>query len=70
MFIMKQEKRDLKGRFSLFEIELKKGVNVDYPEIKRAGRTQPHLGGGHATITSSENIKPNGSAKGNWDEEG
>ncbi len=32
--IVKKEEKDLKGRFSLFEIELKNGVNVTYPEIK------------------------------------
>ena len=29
------ERRDLKGRFSLFEIELKDGVDVSYPDIKK-----------------------------------
>ena len=32
--IVKKEEKDLKGRFSLFEIELKNGVNVTYPEIE------------------------------------
>ena len=32
--IVKKEETDLKGRFSLFEIELKNGVDVSYPEIK------------------------------------
>lgn len=34
MRIVKKEERDKKARFSLFEIELKDGVEVSYPEIK------------------------------------
>ena len=59
MYIVKQEKRDLKGRFSLFEIELKNGIDVSYPEIKKAGRTQKHREDDRATITSSTHIKTN-----------
>ena len=57
MYVVKAEKRDLKGRFSLFEIELKNGVNVDFPFIKKTGRTQIHQFDERATITSSTNIK-------------
>jgi len=34
MYIVKKEQRDEKARFSLFEIELKNGVDVSYPDIK------------------------------------
>ena len=34
MRIVKKEERDRKARFSLFEIELKNGVDVSYPEIQ------------------------------------
>ena len=34
MHIVKKEERDEKARFSLFEIELKNGVDVSYPNIK------------------------------------
>ena len=34
MRIVKKEERDKKARFSLFEIELKDGIDVSYPEIK------------------------------------
>lgn len=34
MNIVKKEERDNKARFSLFEIELKDGVDVSYPDIK------------------------------------
>lgn len=34
MNIVKKEERDKKTRFSRFEIELKDGVDVSYPEIK------------------------------------
>ena len=57
MYIVKQEKRDLKGRFSMFEIELKDGADVSYPEIKKVGRTQTHPSDDRATITSDNNIK-------------
>lgn len=59
MYIVKQEKRDMKGRFSLFEIELKNGVDVSYPSIKKVGRTQTHPDDGRATITSDKTIKSN-----------
>ena len=64
LYIVKQEKRDLKGRFSLFEIELKDGVDVSYPEIKKAGRTQTHQDDDRATITSSTIIKSKQKKKG------
>ena len=57
MYIVKRENRDLKGIFSLFEIELKNGVNVEYPFIKKTGRTQKHRDDERATITSSTDIK-------------
>ena len=57
MYIVKQEKRDLKGRFSLFEIELKKDADVRYLGIKKAGRTQMHQQDERATITSDKTIK-------------
>ena len=59
MYIVKKEKRDMKGRFSLFNIELKNGVNVDYPFIKKTGRTQKHQQDERATITSGKIIKSN-----------
>ena len=34
MRIVKKEERDNKARFSLFEIDLKDGVDVSYPEIQ------------------------------------
>ena len=34
MRIVKKEERDRKARFSMFEIELKNGVDVTYPEIQ------------------------------------
>lgn len=64
MYIVKQEKRDIKGRFSLFEIELKNGIDVSYSNIKKAGRTQNHQEDERATITSSKNIKSKRKKKG------
>ena len=57
MYIVKHEKRDIKGRFSLFEIELKNGVDVNYPDIKKTGRTQIHRHDDRATITSGKTFK-------------
>ena len=34
MMIVKQQEKDSKARFSYFEIDLKKGIDVSYPEIK------------------------------------
>ena len=34
MHIVKKEERDQKARFSMFEIELKDGIDVSYPEIQ------------------------------------
>ena len=34
MNIVKKEERDKRTRFSLFEIELKNGIDVSHPEIK------------------------------------
>ena len=68
LYIVKQEKRDLKGRFSLFEIELKDGVDVSYPDIKKAGRTQMHQDNDRATITSSTIIKSKRKKKGKKNE--
>ncbi len=64
MYIVKQEKRELKGRFSLFEIELKDGIDVSYSFIKKTGRTQIHHNDERATITSSKPIKTNRNKKG------
>lgn len=41
MYIVKQEQKDSKNRFSMFEIELKKGVDVSYPEIKKLEACRP-----------------------------
>ena len=34
MRIVKKQDKDSKARFSYFEIELKNGVDISYPEIK------------------------------------
>ena len=52
MYIVKREEMDLKGRFSLFEIELKNGVDVSYPEIKKAGGAQAN----HDLVKAAHNI--------------
>lgn len=40
MYIVKKEESDNKGRFSLFEIDIKEGEDVSYPDIKKAGGSQ------------------------------
>ena len=58
-YIVKKEERDNKGRFSLFELELKQNVDPNNLEIKKAGGSQTSLS--HAkvvnNITTSKNIK-------------
>ena len=39
-YIVKREEKDKKGRFSLFELELKLGVNANDLKIKKAGGSQ------------------------------
>ena len=54
MYIVKQEQKDIKSRFSVFEIELKNGIDVSFPEIKKAGSLQTN---GRTRYESSTNIK-------------
>ena len=54
MFIVKQEQKDEKKRFSMFQLETKCGVDVSYPEIKKAGSLQTQ---GRTRYESGTNIK-------------
>lgn len=54
MYIVKQEQKDIKSRFIVFEIELKNGIDVSFPEIKKAGSLQTN---GRTRYESSTNIK-------------
>ena len=40
MYIVKQEQKDLKNRFSICELKLRRNVDISYPEIKKAGNLQ------------------------------
>ena len=40
-YIVKREERDNKGRFSLFELEIKPGIDIGELLIKKAGGSQP-----------------------------
>ena len=65
--IVKREERDLKGRFSLFEIKLKNGVDVSFPDIKKAGGSQAKQDNNVKAvnnITTSKHIKSNRFSKG------
>lgn len=42
-YIVKRKERDKKGRFSLFELELKPNVDVDNLIIKKAGGSQTNV---------------------------
>lgn len=55
MHIVRAEQKDIKGRFSPFELDTKKGIDISYPEIKRAGSTQTTSS--RAEPQSSSNIK-------------
>ena len=37
MYIVKQEQKDLKTRFGKFKLSTKSGVDISYPDIKKAG---------------------------------
>ena len=62
MYIVKQEQKDAKSRFSVFEIDLKNGVDVSFPEIKKAGSLQTS---GRTRYESSTNIKSKEMVKNN-----
>ena len=62
MYIVKQEQKDIKSRFSVFEIELKNGIDVSFPEIKKAGSLQTN---GRTRYESSTNIKSKPNNKSN-----
>lgn len=36
MYIVKKEQRDKKNKFSLFELDVKKGFDISYPDIKKS----------------------------------
>jgi hypothetical protein len=55
-YIVKREEKDKKGRFSLFELELKPGVDANDLLIKKAGGSQP-IGTNNLT-TSIDDGKP------------
>ena len=40
-YLVKREEKDNKGRFSLFELEIKPGIDIDDLLIKKAGGSQP-----------------------------
>ena len=77
-YIVKREEIDKKGRFSLFELELKPGIDVDNLLIKKAGGSQTDVvnnvttsvdDGKSKTLTrksrsSSKNIKTKHKQKG------
>ena len=52
MFIVKKEQHDKKTKFSIFQLELKKGANIDYPEIKRVGDNSSDTGSHHTNCRS------------------
>ena len=43
MYIVKKEERDKKTRFSPFQLDVNEGVDISYPDIKKAGRSQTDL---------------------------
>ena len=61
IYIVKREEKDNKGRFSLFKLEVKPGLEVDELLIKKAGGSQPI---GTNKLTTSTIIKPKRKKKG------
>ena len=58
MYIVKKEMKDNKNKFSPFELSIKPGVDISYPDIKKTGSTQSHHSDGRATDATSTIIKP------------
>ena len=58
MYIVKQELRDKKNRFSPYILSIKPNIDISYPDIKKAGSTQIHQDD-RATDATSKNIKSN-----------
>ena len=63
MYIVKKEQHDRKGRFSLFCCEIKNGMDISYPEIKKAGSTQ--ASDCRTEVQTSKIIKTNQNPKSN-----
>ena len=55
-YLVKREEKDNKGRFSLFELEIKPDIDIDNLLIKKAGGSQP-IGTNNLT-TSVNDGKP------------
>ena len=53
MYIVKKEQRDKKTKFSVFEIKLKKDVDVSFPEIKKVGTNVQPITGSHQARSRS-----------------
>ena len=58
-YLVKRKEKDKKGRFSLFELELKPGVDPNNLEIKKAGGSQTSHDDVKVVnnVTTSKNIK-------------
>ena len=63
MYIVKKEMKDNKNKFSPFELSIKPGVDISYPDIKKTGSTQSHQYDGRATDATSIVIKPKNKSK-------
>ena len=65
-YLVKRKEKDKKGRFSLFELELKPGVDPDNLAIKKAGGSQTNLSDAKVVnnVTTSKNIKTKSDIKG------
>ena len=59
-YIVKKEERDKKTNFSPFQLDLKPGVDISYPDIKKAGRSQTIVVNNNCSGTI---IKPNKTSK-------
>lgn len=64
MYIVKQELRDKKNRFSPYQLSVKPNADISYPDIKKAGSTQIHQND-RATNATSKTIKTNQKRKSN-----
>ena len=57
-YLVKRAEKDKKGRFSLFELELKPGVDANNLKIKNAGGSQPNFSraNGVNNVTTSNGV--------------
>ena len=60
MYIVKQEQKDAKTRFGMFKLRIKPGIDISYPDIKKAGTCRHDVA---LDLRSSKPIKSKNKSK-------